>query len=260
MCDYRLTVFLCNPTNHSSQWYFVEKFIHSISLETANDPICILSLKTFVYPRFVTYKWTFADDEGAQLNPVLSMAAFLKLNATTANRKTNSMQEHQQNSEEEHMPGMDMGKRGVTRSDHGHPGSQDHNTKQEHKMPMDHAGMSMSVEDRRQMLHMHHMQTLWIYWTIILLGCWLILSPLTFSYAKGTVEPANGRPVWLSLAERISLMKWSDIISGILLVVIWVSFPATQPSCKCMDLLLCGRMAQHCTFAILVAIGRSLCY
>ncbi len=80
--------------------------------------------------------------------------------------------------------------------------------------------MEMSKEQRLQMLTMHHMQTLWIYWMVIILGIWMILFPLTFSYSIGTVEPAGGRTVWLSLAQRSSIMKWSDIISGILLVVL----------------------------------------
>lgn len=73
--------------------------------------------------------------------------------------------------------------------------------------------------DPMQMLQKHHTQTLWIYWMVILLGCWMILSPLTFNYGKATVEPAGGREVWLSLAGRISAMKWSDIISGIFLII-----------------------------------------
>ena len=36
---------------------------------------------------------------------------------------------------------------------------------------------AMSKEQRQQMLHMHHMQTLWIYWTIIVLGAWMVMSP-----------------------------------------------------------------------------------
>lgn len=122
---------------------------------------------------------------------------------------------------------MGMATRGVTRpmmkhekdghDQHGKEGQQDHN-------------MEMSQDDRMQMLHMHHMQTLWIYWTIILLGVWMIMSPLTFSYGKSVVEPSGGRSVWLSLADRIMVMKWSDIISGILLVFFgWRSLKPNRP-------------------------------
>jgi hypothetical protein len=94
------------------------------------------------------------------------------------------------------------GSRGLTRMTHEND---------EHKQP--------KKEDRLQMMQMHHAQTLWIYWMIIILGVWLILSPLTFSYAKETVQPSGGREVWLSLQNRITATKWSDIISGVLLVV-----------------------------------------
>lgn len=90
--------------------------------------------------------------------------------------------------------------------------------------------MQMSKEDRMQMLKMHHAQTLWVYWMLILLGIWMILSPLTFSYGKQVVEPGGGRSVWLPLADRILAMKWSDIISGILMVFFgWRSLTPNRP-------------------------------
>lgn len=94
----------------------------------------------------------------------------------------------------------------------------------------DHAGHKMTTEQREQMLHMHHMQTLWIYWMIVILGFWMVLSPLTFSYGKATVEPAGGRDVWLSLADRVLAMEWSDIISGLLLIFFgWRSLTPNRP-------------------------------
>lgn len=125
---------------------------------------------------------------------------------------------------EEHKKGM--ANRGVTRP------MMDHKDHEEHKEASGQkdSGMEMSLDDRLQMLHMHHMQTLWIYWTIILLGIWMILAPLTFSYGKSVVEPGGGRSVWLPLAERILAMKWSDIISGILLVFFgWRSLKPNRP-------------------------------
>lgn len=129
------------------------------------------------------------------------------------------MPEQNENSHDD-MSG-NMGSRGVTRpmmnmnKDNKH---EDDKNMQHGDKNMNMQDMEMSMEQRKQMLHMHHMQTLWIYWMIILLGCWMILFPLTFSYAKGVVEPGGGREVWLSLAQRITVMKWGDIISGILLV------------------------------------------
>ena len=89
---------------------------------------------------------------------------------------------------------------------------------------------NMTPEMRRQMLHMHHMQTLWVYWALVILGVWMVMSPLTFSYSIGTVAPGGGRDVWLSLDQRISFMKWSDIISGLGLIFFgWRSLTPNRP-------------------------------
>lgn len=105
-----------------------------------------------------------------------------------------------------------MGKRGVTRVASGY-GDED-----------------LSSEQRRQMQHMHHRQTLWVYWSLIMLGVWMVMSPLTFSYAVGTVEPSGGREVWLSMDACILAMKLSDIISGILLIIFgWRTLTPNRP-------------------------------
>jgi hypothetical protein len=113
-----------------------------------------------------------------------------------------------------------MGSRGVTRP-------MMHMESREHK---DMGGMKMSTEDRMKMLVNHHKQTLWVFWAVVLLGFWMIVSPLTFDYGKNVVEPSGGRDVWLSLADRIAAMRWSDIISGILLVYFgWRSLKPNRP-------------------------------
>ena len=115
-----------------------------------------------------------------------------------------------------------MGSRGVTRpmmnmESHEHKG-------------MDMGAMKMSAEDRMKVLVNHHKQTLWVFWVVVLLGFWMISSPLTFDYAKNVVEPSGGRDVWLSLTDRIAAMRWSDIISGILLVFFgWRSLKHNRP-------------------------------
>jgi hypothetical protein len=76
----------------------------------------------------------------------------------------------------------------------------------------------MSREQQEEMSHLHQMQTLWVYWLLIILGIWLVMSPLTFSYGKSVVEPGGGRELWLSLENRITFMRWSDIVSGLLLI------------------------------------------
>src|SRR5680860_1492443 len=95
---------------------------------------------------------------------------------------------------------------------------------------MDMGNMKMGMDDRMEMLKKHHKQTLWVFWVVVLLGVWMIASPLTFDYAKNAVEPSGGRPVWLSLSDRIAAMRWSDIISGILLVFFgWRSLTPNRP-------------------------------
>ncbi len=112
-----------------------------------------------------------------------------------------------------------MGSRGVTRpmSDSG---SHDdgHESHEGHEM------------DREKMLHKHHEQTLWIYWLLIILGTWMLTSPFTFSYGKDIVQPSGGRSIWLSDEMRVLAMQWSDIISGLLLIIFgWRSLTPNRP-------------------------------
>jgi hypothetical protein len=74
-------------------------------------------------------------------------------------------------------------------------------------------------KSRSQMMEEHHEKTLWIYWSLIILGFWLMMTPLTFGYDVGIVSPSGGREVWLSLENRILAMKYSDFLSGALLVL-----------------------------------------
>ncbi len=97
-------------------------------------------------------------------------------------------------------------------------------------------GGGMTRDHRMMMMHQHHRQTLWIYWTLIALGFWLIAAPFSFGYdvPKNWVEPSGGRGVWFSdelyTALRAELMTWSDILSGLLLVVFgWRTLTAGRP-------------------------------
>jgi hypothetical protein len=90
--------------------------------------------------------------------------------------------------------------------------------------------MHMSQDDRMGMLMMHHKQSLWVYWLVVMLGFWVLFSPLTFDYGKNPFLPSGGRSVWLDLASRVAVMEWSDIISGTLLVVFgWRSLTPNRP-------------------------------
>jgi uncharacterized membrane protein len=91
-------------------------------------------------------------------------------------------------------------------------------------------------EMRYQMLRQHHKHTLWIYWTLILLGVWTMLAPFSLGYLNEAlwVEPSGGRGVWFSeethTALRAQLMTWSDLISGALLLVFgWRSLQPDRP-------------------------------
>ena len=120
--------------------------------------------------------------------------------------------------------GGSMGKRGFTRgmSQHGDGES----------------GMSgeMTREDRLEMLRMHHRQTLWIYWLVVLLGVWMVAAPFALGYLNPDlwVRPSGGRGVWFSNdtqdALRATLTTWSDVLSGLLLVIFgWRSLRPNHP-------------------------------
>lgn len=61
-----------------------------------------------------------------------------------------------------------------------------------------HGGMDDGM--RQDMAESHHQRTLWVYWTVVVLGVWLMTSPVTFGYESAA-------------------LVWSDLISGALLVV-----------------------------------------
>ena len=113
-----------------------------------------------------------------------------------------------------------MAKRGVTRPMMGN-GQMDGDGRQD---------MKMSRDKRTKMLHMHHKQTLWVYWTLVILGIWMVMFPLTFSYSIGAVEPSGGRSVWLTYEQRVAFMWWSDFLSGLGLIFFgWRSLTPNRP-------------------------------
>lgn len=79
--------------------------------------------------------------------------------------------------------------------------------------------MKKHEESQEQVLRKHHIQYLWAFWLVVILGIWMIISSLTFDYAKGAVNPSGGREVWLSLNGRIFACMLSDVISGFLLLI-----------------------------------------
>lgn len=84
--------------------------------------------------------------------------------------------------------------------------------------------------DRGQMLEQHHAKTLWVWWSVILLGLWVVVAPITFGYGTGVVQPSGGREVWLDLPARVAAMRWSDVATGALLVFFgWRSLTPNRP-------------------------------
>lgn len=113
----------------------------------------------------------------------------------------------------------------------------------------------MSREKRLEMLRMHHKNTLWIYWTIPLLGVLAMCAPFSFGYLNETlwVDPAGDRGVWFSDGTHTSLrawlMTWSDVISGLLLIVFgWRSLTPNRPK----SLWACCFVGMWLTFAPII--------
>lgn len=116
----------------------------------------------------------------------------------------------------EHSRGT-MGERGATRHGMNKPG----NSSEMEEM--------MSPEHRMEMLRMHHRRTLWIYWTIIMLGIWMMVAPATFGFGTATTVPQD-RIVWLDMMQRVTMLGWSDYFCGLLLVIFgWRSLTPNRP-------------------------------
>ncbi|MDY7100626.1 MAG: vitamin K epoxide reductase family protein [Actinomycetota bacterium] len=95
-----------------------------------------------------------------------------------------------------------------------------------------------------QRLVSHHRHTLWIPWTLVLLGIWMVLAPITLGYRNPELwaVPSGGRGVWFSDATHDSLrawlLTWSDVISGALLIVL--GWRALRPDRPVSRWLACG--------------------
>lgn len=74
--------------------------------------------------------------------------------------------------------------------------------------------------EMKKMHSTHQAQYLWVYWMIVILGIWMVFSPLSFDYAKSNANPAGDREIWLSLNNRILACQLSDLIGGCLLTIL----------------------------------------
>ena len=104
-------------------------------------------------------------------------------------------------------------------------------------MPLQEMKGDHDDDGQDDMLASHHEATLWIPWTLILLGAWLLVAPFTFGYLNEDiwVEPSGGRGAWFAdtvqhLELRAQLMVWSDVVSGVLLIVLgWRALTPDRP-------------------------------
>lgn len=138
-----------------------------------------------------------------------------------------------------------MADRGVTRpmhaehdehAEHGeHDEHDDHaehddHDENHHAAHETHPAMASDEDRRERLAHEHHERTLWIPWLLILLGFWVLVAPATFLGGGDLVEPAGGRELWLDQGARITALRWSDLISGALLVLLgWRALTPDRP-------------------------------
>ncbi|MDK3257028.1 vitamin K epoxide reductase family protein [Blastococcus capsensis] len=97
-------------------------------------------------------------------------------------------------------------------------------------------GEDGGMPSRMDRLRAQQRQVLWIPWTLVLLGFWQLLAPLTLGYGNEALwaQPSGGRGVWFSdetmAALRASLMTWSDVVSGVALIVLgWRALKPDRP-------------------------------
>lgn len=165
-----------------------------------------------------------------------------------------SSQGHSEHQHGQHGGGHEhggMGQRGVTRpmheqGQHAPPPNPEEGQRQQVKPHEGATAPGMSLQQKQQMLMMHHKRTLWVYWTVILLGLWMLVFPATFSYAVGAVAPSGGRGVWLSESARALAMTISDVVSGLLLIAL--GYRALKPD-RPLALWACCFVGIWLTFA-----------
>jgi len=109
--------------------------------------------------------------------------------------------------------------------------------------------------DRMEILRRHHRQTLWIPWTVIVLGCWQLLAPATFGHLEPDLwtVPSGGRGAWWSDQThdllRARLMTVSDFASGLALIVFgWRTLRPDRP----VSMWICCLVGVWLSFAPLV--------
>jgi hypothetical protein len=107
----------------------------------------------------------------------------------------------------------------------------------------------MPMEQHGEMMQTHHRQTYWVYVTLVLLGFWTMASPVTFGYTDVIAKPPEPGFSPLPLSVRVWGMVWSDLVSGLLLVVFgWRALTPDRP----VSLWACCLVGVWLSFAPLV--------
>lgn len=81
-----------------------------------------------------------------------------------------------------------------------------------------------SMNEHMQMMVRQHRSMLWVHFLVVMLGFWLLTSPVTLDYLNMDVVDSGIARVTAErdlppVEQRNVSMAWSDVISGILLIV-----------------------------------------
>lgn len=83
----------------------------------------------------------------------------------------------------------------------------------------------MSMDEHMRMMERRHIATLWCHWLNMALGVWLLAAPFTLGYFALSPQEldlprlAGERPELPDVATRNLLMAWSDVLSGVLIIL-----------------------------------------
>lgn len=82
------------------------------------------------------------------------------------------------------------------------------------------------MEDHRRMMHEHQRKMLWSYWTVVMLGAWLLASPATFHYGSRALalSDAISGAATIILGLIVLRPKWDNFRWATCAVGLWLLF------------------------------------
>lgn len=86
------------------------------------------------------------------------------------------------------------------------------------------AAHQSEMQHHMEGMRAQHQQLLWVHFGVVLLGIWLLTSPVTFGMPQVGELPVRVAEVTRSrglqpIAERLQWMAWSDMASGVAMIV-----------------------------------------